>query len=211
MSLRARLSGARSMSLRARLSAIAVPAALAAGAGLGAVAPRAAAQSTGPLLAAARLQGTYQLAGRLTVAAHVRGERVGQAVSRSWSFFSTCPTGACPTVSLVRQRPAGTDTLTLQQRSAGYYVGYGSFSAPLQCGALTYTTGERVPFTITVRVTDATVQDGTVVATNLNATYGNGYRVNLTPCVAVLGHDAAVYQGQLIGPARDRAARRARR
>jgi len=176
--------------------AVAVPAGPAAG------------QSSNPLLATARLQGTFHLGGRLTVAAHVLGERVGQAITRNWSFSSFCDTGACPTVTLIRQRAGASDTLTLQRRSPGYYVGYGSFYAPLQCGPTTYSAGERVPFTITVRVTGAYVQNGSAVANNISATYGNGYRINLTPCVGVLGHDAAVYQGRLIGPANDRAAKR---
>ncbi len=61
-----------------------------------------------------------------------------------------------------------------------------------------------MPFTITVRVTSAEVQsDGTIIATGIAATYTNASRVNLTPCVGVFGHDAATYQGQLIGQARD--------
>jgi hypothetical protein len=168
----------------------------------GAAAP-AHAQSN-PLLGAARLQGTFELAGHLTVAAQVRGERDGQSVTRSWSFTSTCPAGACSTVALSRQRVAGTDALTLSQTSPGYYVGTGGFYAPLQCGTATYLAGEWVPFTITVQVTNAAIQsDGSVLATSVATTYRNGYRVNLTPCVAVLGHDAAAYQGQLTGPARD--------
>jgi hypothetical protein len=171
----------------------------------------AAAQSPNPLLGAARLQGTFQMAGQLTVAANVRGERLGQAVSRTWSLSSNCPAGPCSTVTLFRQRAAGTDTLTLQQTSPGYYAGSGGFYAPLQCGTATYPAGEWVPFTIAVQVTNAAAQDdGTVTATNVSATYTNPYRVNLTPCVAVLGRDAAAYQGTLVGPARDLMAARRR-
>jgi hypothetical protein len=168
-----------------------------------------AAAQTDPLLAAARLQGLFALDGQITVAAHVRGERVGQAVSRAWLFSSSCSDGPCSTVTVLRQRAAGADAVTLVQRSAGYYVGYGSFTAPLLCGTTIYAAGEQVPFTITVRVTNAVVQsDGTVIATGIAATYGNGYRINLTRCVGVLGHDAAVYQGRLTGQAKDVKARR---
>jgi hypothetical protein len=159
---------------------------------------------TNPLLGAARLQGSFQLNGQITVAANVRGERTGQTVSRTWLFSSGCTAGPCSTVSLLRQRSAGGDAVTLAQQSPGYYLGYGSFTAPLLCGKTIYGAGEQVPFTITVRITNAAVQsDGTVAATGIAATYSNAYRINLTPCVGVLGHDAAVYQGQLTGQAKD--------
>jgi hypothetical protein len=181
--------------------------------GLAAGAAGPAAAQTNPLLGAARLQGSFQLNGQITVAANVRGEGRGQAVSRTWLFSSSCSAGPCPTVALLRQRAAGGDAVTLEQRSAGYYVGYGSFTAPLLCGTTIYPAGQQVPFTITVQVTNAAVQsDGTVVATAITATYGNGYRINQTPCVGVLGHDAAVYQGQLSGQAKDvKTKRKARR
>jgi hypothetical protein len=182
------------------------------GTGVGAAAGPAAAQ-TDPLLGAARLQGTFQLNGQITAAANVWGERTGQTVSRTWLFSSSCSAGPCPAVALLRQRSAGGDAVTLLQRAEGYYVGYGSFTAPLLCGTTIYGAGEQVPFTVTVRITSAAVQsDGTVSATGIAATYSNGYRINLTPCVGVLGHDAAVYQGQLTGQAKDvKTRRRAKR
>ena len=168
------------------------------------------ASAQSPVDATARLQGTFQMIGRLTVASHVRGERLGQTVARNWSFSSTCAAGPCPTVTLVRQRAGGSDTLDLQRRADGSYAGSASFYAALRCGATTYPTGERVPFTITVTVTNTSLQNGTPVASNVSATYTNLYRINNTPCVAILGKDSASYQGSLVGPARDIKQRRRR-
>jgi hypothetical protein len=146
----------------------------------------------------ARLQGPFLLAGRVTVANNVSGERVGQNVLRTWTFTSSCRTGECATVSMVRPRAGGTDSLVLHLRAPGYYVGQGSFSAPLRCGNQTYRNGEAVPFTITVRVTAAVVVGGVDAATRVGASYANRSRTNRTPCVAVLGHDAATYHGHLV-------------
>ena len=46
--------------------------------------------------------------------------------------------------------------------------------------------GQAVPFTVTVHVTPTG---------QLSATYVNPSRINLTPCIGVLGHDAARYTG----------------
>jgi surface antigen len=43
-----------------------------------------------------------------------------------------------------------------------------------------------------------------VTATRIAASYTNRYRVNLTPCVGVLGHDAAAYYGHLVSAAPSR-------
>ncbi len=154
-----------------------------------------------PPVSAARLQGQFQLAGRVTVAFDVRGERRGERVLRTWTFTPMCPTGPCPAVTLVRSRARGTDTLLLHRTAPARYAGRGSFLAPLRCAGRTYPKGEKVPFTITVRITAAAVSNGIVVATRVRASYANHKRVNLTPCVAVLGHDGAQYHGHLIiGP-----------
>ena len=151
-----------------------------------------------PTPGAARIVTNFVLDGRVTVADNIRGEHVGQRVTRIWTFTPTCATGACQTIKLVRTRAAGTDRVTLRRRAPGYYVGSGSFFAPLRCGSSTYAKGAAVPFTITVRVTAVTLFGSAVVATEISATYTNSSRTNLTPCVAALGHDAARYRGHLM-------------
>jgi hypothetical protein len=153
-----------------------------------------------PTLTRARLQGQFLLAGRVTVANNVRGEHVGQKVTRTWTFVPGCPAGACATIGLLRRRVGGSDQLVLRRRDPGYYTGTGSFFAPLKCGSRTYPKGSAVPFTITVRVTAATLSGAAVVATRINASYTNRSRSNLTPCPAFLGHDAATYHGHVAPP-----------
>jgi hypothetical protein len=133
------------------------------------------------------LQGTFQMTGTVTVANHVRGEYVGQVVQRTWTFTPLCPTQPCAAVQLVRQRATGTDTLILNQTGPATYTGAGQFSTPLRCVGRIYSPGQVVPFRITVRVTDT----GALIAT-----YVNPSRINLTPCIGVLGHDAARYTSQ---------------
>jgi hypothetical protein len=148
-----------------------------------------------PSLSAARLTGQFTMSGRVTVAVHIRGERAGQKVHRTWTFAPTCPSGQCPEVGLGRMRAAGTDLLRLFRTGPARYSGHGVFYAPLTCGSTTYTRGESVPFTITVRITAAALSAGIPVATAIKATYTNRSRKNLTNCVAVPGHDAATYTG----------------
>ncbi len=169
--------------------------ALIAAASAAAQAPPAPPQPAPP--AAARLEGPFLLAGRVTVATDVLGEHVGQRVSRRWTFTSPCPTGPCAQVALVRARAGGRDHMILRQVSPGYYVGTGSFYSPLRCGTHIYSRGELVPFRITVRITAAEVLAGADVASTVRASYTNTSRTNLTACVGILGHDAASYQGQL--------------
>jgi hypothetical protein len=154
------------------------------------------AQSASP--AAARLQGQFRMAGRVTRASNVHGVHVGDKVTRTWTFTPGCPTGACGTVVLVRNRGRGTDRVTLHRKRPGYYTGHSSFYAPLRCGGRVYKRGELVPFTITVRVRAAAVSGGIVVATRISGSYTNRSRTNRTPCVLLPGHDAATYRGQLI-------------
>jgi hypothetical protein len=153
-----------------------------------------------PPVASARLQGTFQLAGTITVARNVLGERAGQHVIRSWTFTSECVAGPCARVLLVRSRGKGADVLVLQQTAPAYYVGTGSFYAPMRCGRRTNPRGERVPFTISLRITAAELVNGVAVASGVAASYVNTSRINETACVAVLGHDAAFYNGQLEPP-----------
>jgi hypothetical protein len=148
----------------------------------------------------AHLNGSFLLAGRVTVANNVRGEYRGQSLHRTWTFTAQCVTGPCAQVTLVRPRAGGTDRLTLNQRSPGYYVGYSTFYRPLRCGSRMYARGERVPFRIAVRVTQALVSHGQIIASRINATYRNTVRYNLTPCVAYLGYDSASYHGHVVLP-----------
>jgi len=156
-----------------------------------------AAANGGPVPGAA-LQGSFLLAGRVKVQGHIRGEHTGQTVLRTWQFQPGCPSGPCQTVTLTRPRAGGIDTVVLQQVQPGYYVGRGSYYAPLSCAGKIYRPGERVPFTITVTVTTAVTVNGVLTAGRLYTTYSNPIRFNLTPCVAVLGHDSASYHGHIV-------------
>lgn len=157
----------------------------------------AAAVAASPPFPHARLQGSFQLAGRVTAAHAVKGEHVGQTVARVWSFSSTCRSGQCKQVALVRSRGAASDSLTLHRAGPGRYSGSSSFFLPLRCAGRLYPRGEKVPFTISVRITLAVPFGSSVVATRVSATYVNLRRINRTPCVAALGHDAASYHGHL--------------
>jgi hypothetical protein len=141
----------------------------------------------------ALLRGTFQMSGRVRVAANVRGERAGQVVTRTWTFIPECPSAPCSTVRLVRDRATGTDALTLRHTRAGTYAGSGVFYAPLRCSGRVYRQGQEIPFRITVRVTASTGG----AATAISARYDNRERINLTPCIGILGHDSAEYKGQL--------------
>jgi hypothetical protein len=145
----------------------------------------------------ARLQGTFALTGRVTVAVAVPGEHRGQTVSRRWTFTPACSAPVCATVRLRRQRAGGTDKLVLHRRSAGYYSGAGRFYAPLNCGGQIVRQGETVPFTVTVRITATTPSPGGPIASRLRATYTNRKRLNRTNCVLPPSRDAAAYHGQL--------------
>jgi hypothetical protein len=141
----------------------------------------------------ALLKGSFQMSGRVTVADNVRGEQVGQVVTRTWTFNPECAAAPCAAVQLVRGRANGTDTLTLELTRAGSYAGSGVFYAPLRCSGRIYPRGQEIPFRITVRIT---ATDGTAAST-IGATYVNRERTNLTPCIGVLGHDSARYVGLL--------------
>jgi hypothetical protein len=158
----------------------------------------AASQAPASSPADARLQGTFAIAGRVTTADNVRGEHAGETVSRKWVFMPKCQAGACGRIELVRTRAGGKDRLVLHRHAPGYYVGTGSFYAALRCGSHLWHRGEYVPFRITVRITAAKLVNGVVVATRVRAFYLNRGRTNKTPCVAVLGHDAARYHGHLV-------------
>ncbi len=149
-------------------------------------------------VASARLAGDFDLAGRVTVADNVKGEHPGAVMHRIWQFLPHCPAGVCGRVTLVRGRMHGTDRLTLHHIGPGVYTGTGSFTAPLRCSGRLYRAGELVPFRITVTITTAIASAGAIIAGRINARYVGAARVNRTPCVAFLGHDAARYHGHLI-------------
>lgn len=152
-----------------------------------------------PPAPATQLQGTFQMNGTVTVAQFVRGEHVGEAVQRSWTFTPLCAVGTCASVRLVRSRATGTDTLTLTAVGPSAYAGTGQFTAPLRCAGRIYRPGQAIPFRIMVHVTaTGPAPGGGTIATAISARYVNRARQNLTPCVAVLGHDAARYTGSLV-------------
>jgi hypothetical protein len=155
------------------------------------------ARAQSPLADTARLQGQFELTGRITVAKRIRGEHVGETAFRTWTFSPLCAAGPCQTVALARRRQAGTDTLVLHLVSADRYSGRGRFYVPLRCGRRTIRHGESVPFRIGVHITAAALDGGVPVATQLTASYVSRKRKNLTRCVARPGHDAAVYTGTL--------------
>jgi hypothetical protein len=101
-------------------------------------------------------------------------------------------------VQLVRGRRTATDTLTLSAVAPNAYAGTGQFNAPLRCDGRVYPAGVEIPFRIRVLVTaTGPAPGGGTIATAITATYTNASRLNLTPCVAVLGHDAARYTGTI--------------
>jgi hypothetical protein len=148
-----------------------------------------------PFQATVRLEGQFQMDGQVTAARHVLGEQVGQMVVRTWTFTPTCVAGPCAQVALTRQRAAGSDNLVLNLTAANLYTGTGVFYAPLRCAGRPIAHGESVPFKVTVQITGTTLEGAVPVATQVHATYADLGRRNLTRCVAVPGHDAAVYSG----------------
>jgi hypothetical protein len=148
--------------------------------------------------ARARLEGGYILNGRVTVATAVRGEHVGEHLTRRWKFTPTCSTASCPQVGLTRGRSPTANEVVLRRVAPGRYRGSGIFYRPLRCGRRLYARGEKAPFTITVRVTAAVDFDGVIVATAIHARYASPRRINLTRCVLPPTRESAVYRGHLI-------------
>ena len=166
--------------MRTRLGSLATAGAFAVGALATLAAPLSAAgASPDPLLAQARLGGVWDMLGRVTKAVGIPGEHRGEAVSRTWTFTPQCVTGQCPTVTLLRNRAGGTDSLLLTVR----------------CHRVSYAKGEVVPFTITVRITAAVATSAAVDATRVTATYRNQERIGLTRCVSPPSYDSASYRG----------------
>lgn len=176
-----------------RASIAAVAAALLAGAS-----GTAGANSAHPLL-----KGTFAMKGRLTKVVHVFGEHTGQRVRRSWTFVPQCQTADCPTVLLKRQRSGQhiLDTITLNRQASDLYVGRGRFFFALRCAGLVVPKGGVAAEKITVRITAQSTVGATTFATAIRASYRNPWRKNLTRCPGGLGHDAALYRGQLVSGA----------
>ena len=147
-----------------------------------------------------RLAGLFSMNGLITYALSIPGEHAGQHVSRRWVFAPGCATGACAKVKLTRGRGVGLPRVTVElvRRSPGYYVANGVFYAPLRCNGQIYRPGERVHYTVAVRVTATEMINGKLVVSAIRASYTSGLRDNLTPCVGLLGQaDAARYTGVL--------------
>jgi hypothetical protein len=145
----------------------------------------------------ARLQGSFAMSGHVTTAVHVKGEYAGEPVSRTWTFAPLCAAGPCARISLTRSRAGGADTLTLKLQPSGRYEGTERFYVPVGCAGHVHPHGEAAPFTISVVITATQTTSAGTVATGIKATYTNRKRVNLTRCVALPSHDAAVYAGTL--------------
>jgi hypothetical protein len=164
-------------------------------------APAAADPVAPALLAAARLEGFWTVSGVVTKAVNVPGERPGDLVTRTWAFEPPCPTGACPTLTLVRQRSAGYDTVELNSTGPGVYVGIGSFYAPARCRRTLFRKGELVSYTVRVTITGVAQQpDGSVLATTFSATYRNPRRIGLTRCYSAPAYDSASYTAAPASP-----------
>jgi hypothetical protein len=147
----------------------------------------------------ALLQGTFTMKGTISVASHVYGEHAGQHVTRSWTFTPSCASGGCPHVVLKRYRSKRhvLDTLTLNRKSPGVYVGKHRFWLALQCNGRVVKRGGYANETITVRIMRAVTNAGTKTASGIRANYTNPSRFNVTRCPGNIGHDAANYSGQL--------------
>jgi hypothetical protein len=138
------------------------------------------------------------MAGRVTRAEGVRGERRGQRVRRTWKFTSTCPTGPCPVVNLRRERSLHqVESLVLHRSRPNHFVGHGRFYVRLRCGRRTYPRGGIAFTTVRVTVRAAQAVQTTPFATRVGATYTNQRRVNRTPCSGSIGRDGGTYSGRL--------------
>ena len=146
----------------------------------------------------ARLQGTWTMKGRVTRAHGVRGEHRGQRVRRIWVFASSCPSGPCRTVKLLRERAGGKfNVLVLKRKRTNRYAGRGRFFFALRCNGHVYPRGGVARYTLRVSVTGAAPVQGMQFATAVRGAYTNVRRVNRTPCPGTLGRDAGRYTGGL--------------
>jgi PKD repeat protein len=150
----------------------------------------------------ARVVGTFAMSATVTVAVHVRGERVGQRLARTWTIVpSGCQGSVCQVLALDRARGGGQhDQLTLQRVGSGRYVGRGVFYVALSCLGRIDPQGSRVPYRITLTVGSATIVQGIRFARRITATYVNPRRSDATRCPLGPSHDAASYAGRLGSP-----------
>ncbi len=160
------------------------------------------APSAGAQHAPIALDGTFAMHGTVTAAVHVRGERRGQHIRRTWQFAPNCGQAACPAVELFRLRGSRklSDVVILRRTGPTHYVGHGHFWVALYCARKLRSHGGRASETIAVHVLHAALVNGTWYATSIRATYVNPLRVNRTRCPGGIGHDAAVYTGTLSSP-----------
>lgn len=162
---------------------------------MAAVGPARAAGSAG--VADARISTTYLMHGRIVAAVRVRGEHLGQAITRRWTFTGVdCAGSVCQRLALRRERAAHrVDRLTLTRVGVGSYAGSGRFTSALRCAGRRYPRGLVVPYTITVQVTQAVPVQDIAFAGRLSAVYTNRRRIDRTPCPLGPSHDAAWYVG----------------
>ncbi len=153
--------------------------------------------SAAPTALDARVTGTFAMFARVTAAKNVRGEHVGELLSRRWLISpQSCAGNVCQALELNRERSAGIDeSLVLHHVAVGTYAGSGSFYAALSCKHKTYPHGSRVPYRITLTVSSAVAVQGIAFARRVTATYQNSKRSDSTPCVLGRSHDAARYTG----------------
>ncbi len=147
----------------------------------------------------ARLRGVFEMRGTITAAHDVYGERVGQHITRAWTFYPQCTHGACRRVLLKRLRSGRgvRDTLMLTRQSPGVYSAKGRFWVALECGGHLVKHGGLANERITVRITRAARVGGARDATGISASYSNPSRYQYTRCPGGIGHDGASYKGAL--------------
>jgi PKD domain-containing protein len=150
----------------------------------------------------ARVEGRFTMRAVITTAVDVRGEYRGQRLNRTWRIRpSGCRLDVCTVLHLRRTRGHGRSLqITLRRGRDGDYVGDGVFFATLSCRGRIYRHGARVPYTIRLRVTGTRTVGGIRFARRIAATYVNRRRIDRTPCLFGVSHDAARYRGRLRSP-----------
>lgn len=146
--------------------------------------------------------GAFAMSATVTAAHNVRGEHVGQRLSRTWVLNPLdCAASVCQSLTLERERKAGIhETLTLRRTGPGTYAGSSSFPVPLRCHGRVDRHGARAPYTIELAVAAAEAVAGIAFARQLTATYVNPRRIDATRCPLGPSHDAASYTGSATSP-----------
>jgi hypothetical protein len=152
-------------------------------------------------IAPARVQGRFTMRTIVTAAVNVRGEYLGERLTRTWRIRpGGCRGDVCGVLHLRRTRGHGRRLgLTLHRRRNGSYVGHGTFPVALSCRGRIVHRGALAPYTIRLRVTAARSVGGIRFARSLAATYVNRTRVDRTRCAFTPSYDAARYRGRLRG------------